>query len=154
MSNENQTAIERGLAAGIEAVSTMALLQGTGQVLPDETVKWAATLLKGGRAPRAEITAAGATAAQAASGEGGPREPYTVITAINPESELGCYGVMRSASYERWLSGGAETEIKHAYGLLYGKSDLVDTFETWQAAADHVHECGGTIGNVIPCTAR
>lgn len=75
---------------------------------------------------------------------------YVIIVGIDAKNNL-AYGVMNKTTYERWLAGEVETTIKDAYNLLYGGSDLVETFLTWEGATQHISECEGVLNNVVAC---
>lgn len=78
---------------------------------------------------------------------------FTIIVAMTPGDGAAGYGVIRTESFKAWEDGEAEPDVNDAFGLLYGNSDLAETFQTWKAAADHVADCGGAIDDVVPCMA-
>lgn len=78
---------------------------------------------------------------------------FTVIVAVHHKDGAAGYGIIRTESYKSWEQGEAEPDVPDAFGLLYGNSELTETFQSWKAAADHVAECGGEIDDVVPCMA-
>lgn len=78
---------------------------------------------------------------------------FTIIVAMTTKDAAAGYGAIRTESFKAWEDGEAEPDVRDAFGLLYGNSELAETFQTWKAAADHVAECGGEIDDVVPCMA-
>lgn len=73
---------------------------------------------------------------------------FVIIAAVDTDDNDAGYGLMRKEAWDQWEKMEVEPDINDRFGLLYGGSELVDTYDTWEGVMQSLNDADGEIVGV------
>jgi len=73
------------------------------------------------------------------------KQEMVIVVGVDSDEAQAGFGVIRQDAFEE--------HDGDLFALLYGGNEKCDTFDTWQAAVQHVEECDGRIVDVFGAIA-
>lgn len=81
------------------------------------------------------------------------KQKFVVIAAVDTDEVDAGYGVMRQDTWVQWCNMEVEPDIQDRFGLLYGNSELVDTYDSFEGVMQAINDAEGEIAGIHACLA-